>query len=428
MSQSLDAFYAGLFREHIDTGGFLAEHWVARFRELLPDLDTIAEIEQRLEAHLDALVLGGRRSLAVAHDFVAGEPGERHIVARLACRVHDAGLLRAVLDALAVAEPPARAAVARALAWELPADWQDSLVRRLPQAEPHLLAVLAEVCGVRRAPAAEGLLAVWSRADVYGRERLAWALGRVGNIDTCTALFEAARDEPEPARAAAARALLRLGAGSRALALVAPPTNEALFALGLAGDATAIATLAQHRQRPAAVIALGLLGDARAVEPLLALLPDPAVGAAASWALRLLTGLAPFETVFVPEDVEPEQLFPRERGRFLKGEPPKRASGRPFGVELQRLARDPERWRALWKPPMLAKGTRLRAGAAATPGALALPLLEPGWPQELRRLAVDELAIRYRLIAPFEADEQIFTQRRAIPALRSQCERLTPRT
>lgn len=432
MSRALERFYRELYVEHVDNAGFLYEQWAARLLESAPAARALLGLEARLEPHVDALVLGGERALAVCLQAAAsGEPGERHVAARLFCRLRHAGGLRAVLDGhdAAVADDPAaaaalRTAIARALAWELPADWLEPLANALPRASGARIGLLATVAAQRRLPLGVALLEAWPRASAADREPIARALGRLPAGDPAVSVAREllpalAAGESEPVRAAAARALLRLGAPASGLALLAPPHAEALVNLALAGGEEAGALLLEACPRPAAIIALGLRGERRALDALLELLPDPLAGAAATLALRLLSGAAPTEIAFVPESVTPEALFPREYARWLDGREP-RSDGKPWGRQLVRLSRNPDDWR-----PVLAQlpaSGRVRAGRPANAAAAAVPLLEDdGWPQSLKSIALDELAIRYGLQPDFDPELPMLEQQRRRPELAAAC-------
>lgn len=434
MSRALERFYAGLYAEHVDTGGFLYEQWAARLAEAAPTARALIDLEYRLEPHLDALVLGGERALAVClHAAEAGEPGERHVAARLFCRMQHANGLRSVLDGhdatlAADLPPPAaaalRGALARALAWELPDAWLGLLAAALARATGARIGLLATVAAMRRLPLGAALLDAWPRAEPADREAIARALGRLPAGDPALstareALPALAAGENEAVRAAAARALLRLGAPASGLALLAPPHAEALVNLALAGGADACERLLAACPRPAAIVALGICGDRRALDPLLALLAQPLAGAPATLALRLLTGAAPTEIAFVPESVTPEALFPREYARWLDGREP-RADGKPWGRQLVRLSRDPDDWQpAIARLPNVA---RVRAGRPVTPAAVAVPLLEDdGWPQSLKVVALDELAIRFGLVPDFDAELPMLEQHRRRSMLAGAC-------
>lgn len=432
MSRALERFYRGLYVEHVETAGFLYEQWATRLMEAAPAARALVELEYRLEPHIDALLLGGERALAVALEAAAGgEAGERHIAARLFCRLRHAAGLRATLDgydALAADDAAAaaglRTALARALAWELPGDWLAPLSTALERASGARIGLLAMVAALRRLPLGLALLDAWPRAEPADREPIARALGRLPVSDPAVPVAREllpglAAGEGEPVRAAAARALLRLGAPASGLALLAPPHAEALLNLALAGGDEAGALLLEACPRPAAIIALGLRGERKALEPLLAWLADPLAGAAATLALRLLTGAAPTEIAFVPESVTPEALFPREYKRWLAGHEP-RADGRPWGRQLVRMSRNPDDWRVAIE--RLPAAGRIRAGAAASPATVAVPLLEDdGWPQSLKAVALDELAIRYGLVPDFDPEWPMLEQRRRRPGLAEVC-------
>ncbi|MBI2379769.1 MAG: hypothetical protein HYV16_03315 [Gammaproteobacteria bacterium] len=417
MSHALAAFYAGLHREHLDTGGFLYESWELTLKQPCLDLARLAELEQRLEAHVDALVLAGEAALPALREAHGGEPGARYLAARTLCRLGQAGELRDLMTALGEAGPAEQLAVLRGLDEDMPTAWSESLGRNLGTAEPALRPFYLRLAARRRL-ALPADWPIWWAESADCREALAFAAGRMPGADAVLERLAAGE-----ASGGLARAMARAGRLSDVLRVQPPPHPEALLHLAIAGSEAAFDTLAGQSSQPAALVALGLLGDTRALPLLLSLLPEPALGGAAAWGLRLITGLAPWERVFLPEAVQPALLFPEEGRRYHElGEVPRSADGRPFGQNVERLSRDPTRWREAM--PAFTPGLRYRAGQPATPGALLAPLIEAFWPQELRRLALDELAARHGWDGGGEADMPVQALRRRQDAWRQELEAL----
>src|SRR4029077_6474165 len=114
-----------LYEEHLDEAAFLWGHWERALVAANYTLDQVIEgPEERLLAHLDGLVLGGKpvakRLLAPALDD--DDPGKVFAAAWALVQAEDADHLELVLARLPGEKPPARAALGRALELSTRAD------------------------------------------------------------------------------------------------------------------------------------------------------------------------------------------------------------------------------------------------------------------------------------------------------------------
>src|SRR5262249_4094259 len=153
------------------------------------------------------------------------------------------------------------------------------------------------------------------------------------------------------------------------------------------------------------LIALGLLGDASAIATLLAYLTTH-VAESASMALQLITGAQLYEEVFVPDEIDEDELFEDEQERFKQGQLPTRPDGQRFGTTITRLSQNPEDWQKWWTDN---KGRfdpriRYRNGQPYSPACLLENLEAERSRHMIRQLAYEELVIRYGVDFPFETD------------------------
>jgi len=135
---SLRAFNESLYREHFDELAAMSELRSAWLADGECSPDEVAGLEERMEAHLDALVLGGRVALELAETIARPEePWSFYAWVAVACRSDDLELLRGVLVALQGAcdaagegiEPVVlRRAMAEALVHHVPNAWRGPLV------------------------------------------------------------------------------------------------------------------------------------------------------------------------------------------------------------------------------------------------------------------------------------------------------------
>lgn len=427
MAISIQAFNRGLYEEHLLEASFLYAQRLAYLKDLEVEWPSLQSIDDRLEAHLDALVVGGESALGLVRSReTERDPGEVHTAIRLFCR-H--GLKEDALRAVAII-PAAAAdgitAAAGALRAELPPQWLEDIVRQLDEGST-ASAVFAHVLGYKRTPVEPQLLRLSGGASgTGGSVEIAWSLGRVGSVASCDALrrMAANTNDPDLARTAAV-ALLRVGddwpvASARASGAGTPVHQHVL---GLGGDPTSVplllTRLGDAPDPSGTILALGLLGDMTAVGPLLALLSDEALARPAAIALNTMTGAGLHSRVFVPYRFDPDELSEEERAAFERdGSLPMRA-GEPFGTWEHTPQLDPTAWREWFDRHKhhFQLGLRWRAGLPYGPEALVRCLAEPSTPHVVREATYDELVIRYRLDVPFEADLPVGLQWRSLSRL-----------
>src|SRR5262245_23691585 len=129
MATSLRQFNIELYEEHLEEASFLYEQRLAYLHD--PELTwlDLDSWEERLEAHIDALVVGAELALEVCKQHCAGDVGELHAAMRVFCRQDRSDLAYAVLQNIDPAEEPVVQAVIDALKAECPPAWHDDLLR-----------------------------------------------------------------------------------------------------------------------------------------------------------------------------------------------------------------------------------------------------------------------------------------------------------
>jgi len=408
-------FKVGLYREHLAEASFLYELRQTHLLDPEVTWPALRHLEERFEAHLDALVIGGDLALEVCRQ--AEDSGEKHAALCTFCRhdLKDDGL--AFLNGLDPSDGETAAAAARALRSEAPAGWRDSLLQLLHQGEAHLTPVISQTAGFRRYPCEELLARRLATNPPSGRADLAWALGRVGSMRSAPLLSALLDTGDEPACEAAAIALLRLGDDqvlTRALR-DAPARAWARRALAIGGNPRSVPVLLEQLEDggdPDTVLALGLLGDLSAVGPLLQLLEHDTVGAPAAIALNTITGAELYAHVFVPDHFDPDELSDEEREAFERdGTLPTRA-GEPYGNWERSPVRDQVSWQTWFaeNKHRFSREHRWRMGQPYGPSSLLACLKSPTSPYAVRSATYDELVVRYRFDVPFEADLRVSQQ------------------
>ncbi|MEM1125940.1 MAG: HEAT repeat domain-containing protein [Bacteroidota bacterium] len=427
------AFAVGLYREHLEEAAFLYEQ---RRDDLLHDPELawtdLADFEERLEAHLDALVLGDDLALAVGQQQrEEGDVGALYALVCVLCRHRRRPLFEELLDTLDGDEAEHVEAVCDALVHELPPAWGRLVAAELAHEMPWRQHVALHVAGHRRLDVGEALQARLHTVPPAVRVPLVWALGRLGREAVRRDLYHTSLRHEDPAvRTATALTLLRLGEPAALQHVLTQDRTlpEALPLVGLAGtprEQPALLDAAARGPVPeAALLALGLLGDPGAIEPLLHHLAQADHAEAAALALHVLTGAPLFEEVFVEDEVDEDELFEDEIAQLARGEPLLRSDGTPYGTTVTRLAQDPDAWRTWWTDHAgtFQRGMRYRLGQPCTPTTLVASLRAPTLPGPVRQLIYEEVVIRYNVDAPFDTTYRVAQQHRALTTLHQKAD------
>ena len=428
MSISVRAFNIGLYTEHLEEASFLYDQMRALRGN--PDIawPSFEEFERRLEAHIDALVLGNALALDICRQrLTSGDAGEAFAAVCVICRHQDASEMARIWAALDYDDAERVTAVTEALKTELPPAWHAACEQSLLRGDERLVPILVTACGARRIPFADVIAQRLDANSGLISAGIIQALARLPLSETSLKLLEACMKHPSDAvKAAALRGLL--GHGRRrplqALYLVAQTEPWPQIALGLAGDRNAATLLRELLIAKRATLdtfdALAVLGDLSAVRSLCESLADEVLAAFAVQALYWITGAPLFEDVFVPETVDETTLFPKELTAWREsGERPKGVDDRPFGTTGCRLSRDPIVW-TQWLNAHAGNFNaqfRYRRGQLYSARAVFECLCDPWTPHRLRRLAYDELLGRFGCPVSFEADWPVVQQRAALSAI-----------
>jgi hypothetical protein len=409
-------FKLGLYREHLAESSFLYEQRLAHLADHEVKWPDLRNLEERFEAHIDALVIGGELALQACREHA--DSGEMHAVLCVFCRHDLKDEAFALLNAIDPTDHQAVGAVSRALRSEAPAGWRDDLLGRLQHENPDLTHVLARVAGFRRYPCEELLARRLAASPSLGTADLAWALGRVGSPRLLPLLSTLLESDDDEICEAAGVALLRLG-DDRVLQRAmrdAPSRTWARRVLGIGGSSRSVNLLLEVLEGPApddaAVLALGLLGDLAAVTPLLERLEDEALGAAAAVALNTITGAGLYGEIFVRDKFDPDELSEEEREAYEKDGTLPTRFGEPYGNWERGPLRDRAGWQA-WlhdNKHRFSREHRWRMGYPYGPSALFDCLRCATSPYAVRSATYEELVARYGFDMPFEVELRVSQQ------------------
>lgn len=346
------AYIAELHEHHLEELGFLWGRWRAALRDPDHTLANVADLEERIRAHLQGVQVPGDRALPRLLELLDGEDADTAFAAAYAL-LHrgDPELQGRVLDAFAPAEDDAFQALAAALAYGPLSREGLERVQAMLSARPALrAAAAAEVLAFHGAAALTPEQLPYLLEDEDPATRLAgWRLAALLGAQLAPKSYACAMRDPAPEVVCAALeagawcgvhgvlAVLRQMAGAPS-----PERLEALYLLAVLGareDAACIhALVTDARLGPARWRLAGAFGDPRFVPLVLDALtdPDPATAAAAGAAFTRLAGVdvatgpratvAPadgrepdaFEAEFLPEVILPDPAKARQEWDALR--------------------------------------------------------------------------------------------------------------
>jgi hypothetical protein len=263
------------------------------------------------------------------------------------------------------------------------------------------------------------LLKVLGTTDEAALPAMLWSLGRIGGEAARDVISSHLTSENEAVAEAACNSLIRLGDyhAIRHGLLVAQAKPWPILALGIGGNHSAVNVLTDivksDRVTDEALIASGLLGDLSSVKHIFNCLMNADRAMAAAEALQIITGAVLQEEVFIPEEIDPDELLDEERETYEQtGEIPMGPDGEPFGENVTQLSINPETWRQ-WlaeHKQQFDTNLRYRHGKPISPAASLYCLMDEYTPHRVRRLVCDEMAVRYGADFPLEVDMQVSEQ------------------
>lgn len=168
---------------HTEDAAFLWLQRDAAVYEPHYDLKDLAELDDRLEAHLDGLLVAGDAGWKAACSALSfGEPGEVFVAAWLAVAALDGEKLSCVMDVAKTSRENYRALVS-ALAWH-PAEHTSGLLQSFLNAnDPSYLALGINACALHRIDPGKALQAALSLEDEQHVARALRSIGELGRKD-----------------------------------------------------------------------------------------------------------------------------------------------------------------------------------------------------------------------------------------------------
>ena len=174
---------AAIVDQHAEEAAFLALLRDYAVRAPHYDLEELAELDQRIEAHLDGLAIAGQAGHdALLEQLDAHAQGEAFALAVLAMQAGDDALIGRMRASLAAA-PEARRGFAAALGW---LDWDQArpwVEPLLASPEPLFRAIGLAACGMHRHDPGPALLSALGHADPAVLARAARTAGELRRRD-----------------------------------------------------------------------------------------------------------------------------------------------------------------------------------------------------------------------------------------------------
>jgi uncharacterized protein (TIGR02270 family) len=292
-----------ILEEHLEEADFLFQQRENALRDRVYTLDALSELEERLLAHLDGLVLGGKEAWALLEPKLAGgELGEVFAAAFAALESGDPARIDLVQKTFSTAEGAVLDGIRHALRHAFSPDVEKIVRPLLSNEKGAVRAAAIDVISFRRLPLESGLLQTGLQAkDPFVVAAAANAVGRLRIADLKYEIEAALENDAAPVRLEAIRAGLLLKSERalnrcrKAVQERSEEAGEAILLLGLAGhpedgpllvNALTEAPLARN-----AVTSLGLLGRAAGMEALIRCTADPKLAPLAGEAIWTLTGV-----------------------------------------------------------------------------------------------------------------------------------------
>jgi len=442
MTCTIRQFNQALFEEHLDELAGLYDlrlawqddpelHWV-----------DVADFEARMDAHIDALMVGGEHARTVMVDALAeADPGALYGIACVACRQLDGKLLSEIWETVELEDEGIASVIALALLHERPTQWIEYFTSILASKHAMLLPVVAPVVAeagkISDELAAKLIQRIEKGAGVGLSETLLAAIGKAGEARSAALLPSLLQHEAIAIRTAALRCQLMLGANVDP-ASVAAVEPTVLLLLSLCSGKTllpgvsmqqfatddGVANITQtYGASEALVASLGLVGTLPCAKALVGYLQNEELAALAAQALQLMLGVDLRDKTFVEETFEKEDLFESEKENFDKGIMPKRGDGVPFGDKQSLLSTDSRRWVGWLKENHghFVPGNRYRGGkviplqpSAADTAGISITsittIADDATAPLLRKILMDELYMQYG-IAVSGIDDRVVSQR-----------------
>jgi uncharacterized protein (TIGR02270 family) len=430
MGKGARYFSEDLYLEHLEEVSFLYESRLYLMREWKGSWMDLETVENRIQAHIDGLVMGGLPAIDICRQKIKeGTAGVLYAAVRVLCRHDESVLFKEILSHPELDIPERAHEIIDGLNHDLPLEWQPLMEELLLSPDPWLKRMALSVCGYRRLPVGQSLMDCLAKPQDETFGLLISTLGRIGvkqSRDYLYNLFHNGQEE-DFIKHELCMALLRL----QVKGLVSVPADGRDLepwmyqAMGLCGGRSHASYLndisRSHGACNESLLALGFLGDVSSVDTLISHLDGGAHSETASLALHLITGAGLYEDVFVPDPIDEDTLFDDERERLRKGEPVY-PPGKEPGITLHRVSQNPVEWKDWWRVHKIGFDiqTSYRYGKQCSLCGVLETLESETNPARLRQMAYEECVIRYNKDVGVDTTTPVSGQRIALNEYRQR--------
>lgn len=398
-------FTAGLYSEHLTSIGFLLDLRLAYFRASDVPWTKVAELDARIEAHRDALELGGAAATNRAVELLEGDDEDalKGAVYHLAWNGPKADGHKEMIAAWVGASDKRLPAYLRALCFAAQCQRSVDLVAVLKSTQPLLVLAALELSRFLVDLKADALLPFCSHEPVGVRRAAVGVCALKGGKALLAALEHAVLDEFKPVDDAAAFRLLALGSvrtlgaardACRVDEMVAP---HWLMCIAYAGSNADLPVFARAMHKPAlrlaAIRACSVFGHIELVPQLISALAaqDERERVEAANALQKITGAGLTEIAVT-------ELTTEVTVRDVIGNTAVAPASTQSAdlVEVTRASTAQGDWSAWWNANAshFSAAPRWRKGQPANLGVLIEQLADPSSDDNLRRMNQFELVVR----------------------------------
>ncbi len=426
-------FSTSIYTEHFEEASFLYEHRLSLWHD--PELSwlDLDDYDNRFEAHVYGLVLGGELALSVCQtQLEQGYAADLHVAMRVFCRQNRFDLFYEAITEIDPEDQEFTAAVYHALCRELPTQWLERITdfSNYENLYRFRTEIVRAIGSGKRVQKKHFIMSLFEQEkDVTVLETVIWAIGQL-KIEPLSERLDYIyfSHDNDAIRKAAFLALLKMRVNERTLLMLSSNNPINFPYLGHAGNNEATQKLRHFLKTTEVklldflkasgvnnelVLAAGISGCAEFPNILLDFLKGDYVENA-SVALYLITGAPLIERVFVPDEIDEDELFEEDKEKLARGEPLYKKGEGP-GTTVERISQDRDTWES-WlrkEKETYENETRtfLRLGRSLTKETAIDSLLDPHIPNRVRQLLYEALSVRYTVSEPFSyemtAQEQI---------------------
>jgi len=310
MSLKLD----DVIEEHAEEAAFLWQQREAAVAAPDYDIEELAEADDRVEAHLDGLRIGGDKSWDICKELGWELPGEYFTAMSIAIRLSRQGYVDEVLGA-AEGDQEATCGVVSALGWVEPRQLSGLVKNLLLSGSPYQRMIGISACAIHRVHPGTHLRDALQSDDTALLARALKAAGELGDIESLPLVKAHLEHGDDSCRFQAARTAVMLGDRStlNILSLFARTDNPyrrmtlnvVLRVLEPSAAQQFIRQLAADKaDLRYALIASGIQGDPVYLPALMRQFENPEVARVAGEAFEMITGLNIFrESLEVIPDI-----------------------------------------------------------------------------------------------------------------------------